>query len=105
MSKIKVVPAIKRYLIDIDAIRIYLPEIKKEVDCTRESGEKPRILVKLTNRGAGEVEIVFLGNFHVEDLCYYRKDPKTWVSRGFIVLNLDQLHQLVDSLLDLEMSI
>lgn len=61
----KIVKPIKKFVLDVEAIRLYIPELNKEIDCTRESREKPKILVKLTKRNNGEIEIVFLGIFNV----------------------------------------
>ena len=87
---------IKKEYADVEAIRVYLPELSKNINSTVERGEHPVLLIKRTVRektGKGEVEIVFMGSAkdrHIEDLSYYTKNPEEWRSWGEIVLTLDQ---------------
>lgn len=87
---------IKKEHMDVEAIRVYLPELSKNINSTVERGERPVLLIKRTVRektGKGEVEIVFMGSVkdrHIEDLSYYTKNPQEWRSWGEIVLTLDQ---------------
>jgi len=97
---IKVEKPIQRDFVEVEALRVYLPELKKEIDQTVERGERPRLLVKLTRRqktGEPEIELVFLGgvkNRHIEELTYYKTDPMSWPSWGIIVLKLIQGRKL-----------
>jgi len=99
-SGIKVEKAIRRELVNVQAIRVYLPELGKEINQTVERGERPQLLIKLTKRqktGEYEVEIVFLGNEaerHIETLRYYKKNPKNWKTWGLIVLTPKQAMKL-----------
>jgi len=98
--EIKVEKAVKEDFVDVQALRVYLPELKKEVDQTIERGEKPCLKVKLTERektGEPEVELVFMGTMkdrHVEELSYWRKDPMSWTTWGLLVLTLKQARKL-----------
>lgn len=100
-------PLRKRVFEDVEAIRIYLPELMQQIDQTRESGEKPRLLVKTTVRrrtGRDEVEIVFLGRpeeRHLEEIKYFSKDPRGWQSWGIIVLSRKAARRLGAMLLEL----
>jgi len=99
-KQIKVEKSIERDFVDVQALRVYLPELKKEIDQTIERGEKPCLKVKLTQRektGEPEVELVFMGtmkNRHVEELSYWRKDPMSWTTWGLLVLTLKQARKL-----------
>ena len=98
---LRVEKARKKETVDVEAIRVYLSELKKEVNQTVERGELPRLLIKRTTRqktGKPEIEIVFLGSErerHVEDLNYYEKHPKDWVTWGEIVLTPEQVKAFV----------
>lgn len=97
---LRVEKALKRDFVKVEAIRVYLPELRKEIDQTVESGEAPELLIKRTVRqktGKSEIEIVFMGSSrdrHVEDLRYYQKNPDKWRTWGLIVLTLEQAEKL-----------
>ena len=101
---LRVEKALKKETQTVQAIRVYLPELMKEIDQTVESGEAPKLLIKRTLRrktGKPEIEIVFLGSMrerHVEDLTYYQKHPKDWTTWGSIVLTLKQAKALSEVL-------
>jgi len=101
---IKVEKPIRKEILNVEAIRVYIPELMKEVDSTVESGEHPKLLVKSIIRrktGNKEVEIVFLGKKeerHIEDLFYYNSDPNTWKTWGIIVLTIQQAKGLKEFL-------
>ena len=91
-------------LANVEAIRVYLPELMKEVNQTVERGETPKLLIKRTERQKtekSEIEVVFMGsmrNRHVEDLTYYEKHPKEWVTWGEIVLTPEQVKAFIKAL-------
>ena len=92
---------LEKELANVEAIRVYLPELMKEVNQTVERGETPKLLIKRTKRQKTEkpeVEVVFMGSIrerHVEDLTYYEKHPKDWVTWGEIVLTPEQVKAFV----------
>ena len=96
----KVEEPISRKVFDVEAIRIYLPELMKEVNSTTERDERPQLFLKTTKRektGENELEIVFLGkpkDRHIEKLNYYKKKPEDWTTWGNIVLNPKQVKAL-----------
>ena len=97
----KVERSLKRGFVNVQAIRVYPAELGKNINSTVERDEKPTLLVKHTVRqktGLHEIEVVFLGGHHVEDLAYVKTDPRTWVSWGHLVLSLDQARELSDTL-------
>lgn len=103
-EEIKVEPPIKRDFVKIKAIRVYIPELRKEVDSSIEKGESPSLLVKATfskKRNENEIEVVFIGERHIEDLKYYKKDPNEWKTWGIIVLSPETAKNLGLLLLEL----
>ena len=101
---LKLEKAQKRDFAKVEAIRVYLPELMKEINQTIESGETPRLLIKRTLRqktGKPEIEVVFMGSMrdrHVEDLNYYQKHPKEWTTWGELVLTLEQAKTIIEIL-------
>jgi hypothetical protein len=69
---------------------------------TVERGEAPKLKVKRTTRGktgAPEVEIVFKGQHHHENLSYYRKDPAKWDTFGNMVMTPEKARELGNALI------
>ncbi|KPV64470.1 MAG: hypothetical protein AOA66_0161 [Candidatus Bathyarchaeota archaeon BA2] len=101
---LRVERASKKEFANVEAIRVYLPELMKEVNQTIESGESPKLLIKRTERqktGEPEIEIVFLGSTkdrHVEDLEYFEKHPLEWTTWGEIVLTPKQTEVFIKAL-------
>lgn len=95
----KVEEFIQRKFMKVKGIRLY-PKIKGtiyNVNSTVERKEKPTLLSKLAwshSRDQLEIEIVFMGQYHVEELAYFKKPPDQWSSWGEIVLSLDQALEL-----------
>jgi len=101
---IKVNPPIEKGFVKPQAIRIYVPELSREIDCSLERKENPRLMVKATHsekRGSQEIEIVFLGKYHFEQLEYFKKNPKEWKTWGIIVLSPQAAKNLAELLLKL----
>jgi len=95
-----------RRTLGVKAIRVYIPELLKEVDSSIERDENPSILVKkIVRRSPGrenlpEIELVFKGSRHLEDLRYYSKDPSTWITWGEIYLSPRQALKLAQALIE-----
>lgn len=109
-QKIKIEQAIRREDLSIDAIRFYprIHEMTYNINSTIESGETPRLLVKVVyspKRQTYEIEIAFLGRYHTETVDYYKKNPVDWVSWGEIVLNAEKLRKLIEILARMEKEI
>lgn len=99
-SVMNVLKAIKKGLVDVKAIRLFPTKPLLFIDSRRVTGEKPSLLVKSVyneKRGCHEVEIVFLGDYHVAepDARPHVKPYKDWRSFGLIVLSLDQTKELM----------
>jgi hypothetical protein len=101
LYRVKVESAIGKGYINVKAIRVYLAELKKNINSTIERGETPYLLIKKIwseKRGAYEFEIVFMGARHVEDLSYAVSDPNTWKSWGEMVLSPEQIEDFIQLL-------
>jgi len=94
-----VLKAIKKGLVKVKAIRLFPTRPLLFIDSRTETGEKPTLLVKSTHnkkRGCHEVEIVFLGGYHVAepDARPHVKPYKDWLSFGLVVLSLEEAREL-----------
>ena len=95
-----VLKAIKKGVVKVKAIRLFPTRPLLFIDSRTDSGEKPTLLVKSTRnekRGCYEVEIVFLGDYHVAepDARPHVKPYKDWLSFGLIVLSLEEAKELM----------
>lgn len=85
---------------NVECIRAYNTTIEKLIISSRERGEQPRLLVVRTfNEKRGEeIQIVFVGKHHVEDLSYFKSNPKFWNSErfGYVVLTPQEFVDLRD---------
>ena len=103
--KLKVEKPVKKTFCKVEAIRVYLPELMKEINQCTERDEYPNLLVKSTVRSktkAKEIELVFMGtpmDRHIETLNYYKKPPSQWITWGEIVLSPSQALDLANNLL------
>lgn len=103
---LKIEKPLKKIVLNIEAVRVYLPELETEVNQTTERGEHPTLYIKKTRRqktGVTEFEIVFMGRpseRHVEKLRYYEKPLEQWRSWGELVLNEEQARELLRFLKD-----
>ena len=98
-----VLKAIKKGLVNVKAIRLFPTRPLLFIDSRTDTGEKPTLLVKSTHnqkRGCHEVEIVFLGGYHVAepDARPHVKPYKDWLSFGLIVLSVDGAKELIQVL-------
>lgn len=87
----------RKGIVCVKAIRVYSNKLDKEIDSTIESGETPKLLLKDIVRQSTsehEIEMVFLGEYHLEDLEYFSGDPKNWVTWGDIILSPDQAYTI-----------
>jgi len=96
---LNVLKAIKKGLVKVKAIRLFPTKPLLFIDSRIETGEKPTLLVKSIHnekRGCHEVEIVFLGDYHVAepDARPHVKPYKEWLSFGLIILSLDEAKEL-----------
>lgn len=90
-----------RESVDVKAIRVYTGKLMKEIDSSTERGENPHIYIQRTyneKRRLPEIQIVLMGEHHIEPLSYFTCDPRKWSSFGAIVLSLEGAEQFVDKL-------
>lgn len=95
-----VLKAIKKGVVKVKAIRLFPTKPLLFIDSRTETGEKPTLLVKSVHnekRGCHEVEIIFLGGYHVAepDARPHVKPYKEWLSFGLIALSLDEAKELM----------
>lgn len=85
---------------NVECIRTYSTTIEKLIISSRERGEEPQLLVLRTfNKKRGtEYQIVFIGKHHVENLSYFKTNPKFWNSErfGYVVLTPQEFVDLRD---------
>lgn len=98
-----VLKAIKKGLVEVKAIRLFPTRPLLFIDSRRATGEKPTLLIKSIyneKRGCHEVEVVFLGDYHVAepDARPHVKPYKDWLSFGLVVLSLDEAKELIEIL-------
>lgn len=92
---------IARETVDAKAIRVFSGKILKEVDSSKERGENPHLYVQKTyneKRRLPEIQIVLMGEHHIEDLNYFNSDPRKWTSFGAIILSVEDAEQLAEKL-------
>ena len=95
----KIDDVIARESVDAKAIRVYTGKLMKEIDSSIERGENPHIYIQKTynkKRRTPEIQIVLMGEHHIEDISYPKSDPQTWVSFGEIVFSLEGAEQFID---------
>jgi biotin carboxylase len=83
------------------AIRIYTGKLMKEIDSSKERGENPHLYVQKTyneKRHCVEIQVVLMGEHHIEPLSYFVTDPKIWRSFGEIVLSIEDADRFADKL-------
>lgn len=102
-SGMNVLKAIQKGLVDVKAIRLFPTKPLLFIDSRRATSEKPALLVKSIDnkkRACKEVEVVFLGDYHVAepDARPHVKPYKDWCSFGLIVLSFDQAKELISVL-------
>jgi len=77
-------------LTNIRCNRMYDTDIMKLIMSSAEKGECPELLaVRTWNEKRGEeVQLIYLGEHHVEDLTYFKTNPKSWNTKrfGYMVL-------------------
>ena len=92
---------IAREKVEARAIAVYTGELMKQIISSRERGEDPGLLIQKTwneKRRVPEVQFVFMGKHHLEDLTYFQKHPREWVAFGQIVLSPEAAVEMVDKI-------
>jgi len=76
-----------------------LTEMKKAVYSSIERGEVPLLFLVPTynqKRDVVEWRMTLRGDFHVEDLEYYAKNPKEWRSVAEVILSPEEMKALCE---------
>ena len=106
----KVLKPIVRIELPVKSFRLYIKELGKELDSSIERNESPRLLVKKVERnclgrsGEKEIELVMMGDYHLENLNYYQKPLKEWKTFGAIYLSPRQALRLSEAIIQAVLS-
>ena len=76
-----------------------LTEMKKAVYSSIERGEVPLLILAPTynqKRDVVEWRMTLRGDFHVEDLEYYAKNPQEWRSVAEVILSPEEMKSLCE---------
>ena len=94
---IRVRRSIKEGIVRCAAIKLYPSCSKEIVYSSIEKNEEPKLLVKRVwneRLKVFEVEVVFLGNYHVEKLAYNKKPKLEWISFAEFILTPEEALEL-----------
>jgi hypothetical protein len=106
-TPIRVRKSIKQGRILCKAIKLYPSCSEHIVYSSIEKEEEPILLVKRVwneRLKVFEIEVVFLGGYHVEKPSYYRKPKSDWISFAEFVLTPEEALKLGSLLTDLSSS-
>jgi len=101
-KKIKIDPALAaRKEISVKAIAVYSKLLEKQLISSVERGEQPKIHIYLNwneKRQVPEIAFVFAGEYRIEPLTYFKKNPKDWINFGRIVTSCEQAAEFLKAL-------
>lgn len=100
----KVLQALEKSILPCKCIALYPTPLEDVLYSSVEKKEYPKLLVKrvLNDRlNCAEIEVVFVGNYHLEKPAYFKKPKSEWASFGSFVLNPQQAKQLGEFLVKL----
>jgi hypothetical protein len=102
-ENMKVIVPEMLFRMPVKAIRVWVADYNIELDSTLERNHNPQIMVKRITRDYGdkELELVLSGDYHIENLTYFRKPKSEWVTFGAIYLTLPEGLRLATMLLNL----
>jgi hypothetical protein len=101
-ASIKILEPIEKGLVSVKCIASYPSRLEYMLYSSVEKNEYPKLFVKrvLNERlNCVEIEVVFMGQYHLEKLAYSKKPKAEWVSFGSVVLSPQQARQLGEILL------
>jgi len=101
---IRVLEALEKGKIQCKAISLYPSCLHSVLYSSVERNESPTLLVKRVWNDRledFEIEIVFLGDYHMEKPTYLKKPRREWISFGNFVLTPSQAEELGKLLIDL----
>lgn len=101
---IKVLKAIKKDYIPCKCISLYPSRLEFMLYSSIEKDEYPNLLIKRVwndRLKTMEIEVVFLGDYHLEKPTHFKKPKSEWVSFGALILSPQQARQLGELLIKL----
>jgi hypothetical protein len=93
----KVLQPIEKGTVSCKCIASYPSRLEYVLYSSVEKNEYPKLFVKRVwndRLNCVEIEVVFVGDYHLEKLAYLKKPKSEWVSFGSFVLSPDQAKQL-----------
>jgi len=93
----KVLKAIEKGSVPCKAISLYPNRLEVMLYSSVERDEFPKLLVKRVRNerlNAMEIEVVFVGDYHLEKPTYFKKPQRDWVSFGALILSPQQALEL-----------
>jgi hypothetical protein len=100
----KVLKPMGKGVVSCKCISLYPSRLECMLYSSIEKEEYPKLFVKRVwndRLKTYEIEVVFLGNYHLEKPSYFRKPKKDWVSFGAFVLSPQQAWKLGELLIKL----
>ena len=100
----KVLQPLEKSTLACKCIALYPSRLECMLYSSVEKNEYPKLFVKrvLNDRlHCAEIEVVFMGNYHLEKPAYFKKPKSEWVSFGSFVLSPQQAKQLGELLVKL----
>jgi len=97
LETVKVLKALQKGYIPCKAISLYPSRLEAMLYSSIERDEFPKLLIKRVwndRLKVHEIEVVFLGDYHLEKPAYFKKPKEDWVSFGALILNPQQAREL-----------
>jgi hypothetical protein len=100
---VKVIVPEMLFRMPVKSVRVWIREVETEANSTIMRNHNPFIMVKRINTDwfGKEIEIVLAGDYHLEKLSYYRKNPSEWQTMGAIYLTIPEAIKLSTMLMNL----
>ena len=100
---VKVIVPEMLFRMPVKSVRVWIREVETEANSTIMRNHNPFIMVKRINTDwfGREIEIVLAGDYHLEKLSYYRKNPSEWQTMGAIYLTIPEAIKLSTMLMNL----
>lgn len=101
---IKVLKAIEKGYVPCKCISLYPSRLEFMLYSSVERDEAPKLLIKRVRNDrlkTMEIEVVFLGEYHLEKPVHFKKPRNQWVSFGALILSPQQARQLGEFLIKL----
>jgi len=103
VQRIKLPKIVDSITIEIDGVEVFPIDLigNKVIECRKEKGENPKMIVDLIESQTRGLQVQFrlCGNRKLEELWYHSYNPSKWKSWARIYIPLSKLNKLIDFLL------